>query len=425
MVRARRITAGWLLGGLLLAACTGGGSPTPSVSSTLVEVTPSTLAPDGALRIGLLLPETGPGANLGSSLLAGAELAIDQINRNGGVLGRMVEAVTRDEGASAATAAVGLDELLELRVDAVVGPASSRVAYEILPNAVRSGILVCSPTATAIGLTDYPDDGLLFRTVPSDALQAVALARLIEQTGKQSAAIIAPDDIFGDQFAAELERALRAIPITVTASVRYDPASVELDDVAARTLGSAPGAVAVLGSGDGGAAMLAAVRRAADGQLPVFVNDALGSPSVVEVLGENGAETVAGVRGTTVNAEPVERGTTFSDEFEATYPDLSNDFAAYAYDCVTLIALAAAAAGSDQPSAIGAAIGDASSSGDRCFTYVECAVLLATPLNVNFEGASGALDIDPNGDVRSGTYQVFVFDETGRAVVDGDPETVP
>ncbi len=425
MIRARRMAIGLGGGALALVACSGGGGPSPTATSTIVEASTSTVSPDGSLRIGLLLPETGPGANLGASLLAGARLAIDEINENGGVFGRDVEAFTRDEGASSATAAVALDELVQLPVDAIIGPASSRVAFEIMPSAVRSDRLFCSPTATAIGLSDYPDDGRFFRTVPSDALQAIALARLIEQTGKPSAAVIAPDDLFGDQFATELERALRGTPITVTDSVRYDPASVEVDTVAQRALAGAPQAVAIIGSGDGGAAMLAAVRRAVPADLPVFVNDALGSPSVVEVLGENGSDTVAGVRGTSVLADPAERATSFTEALELTFPEVSDDFAAYAYDCVNLIALGAVSADSDRAGDIAAALVAVSSSGDRCFSFAECAELLEAPLNVNLEGASGPLDIDVNGDVRSGTYQVFGFDETGRAFVDGEPESVP
>lgn len=414
----------WLIGAALVAAaCSGGDSPTPA-STTLAAAPTSTVPPDGTLRIGLLLPETGPGAGLGASLLAGAKLAVSEINAAGGVLGRRVETVIRDEGASAATAAVGLDELVDLRVDAVVGPASSRVAYEVLPQAVRAGVLVCSPSATAAGLSDYPDADLFIRTVPGDRLQARAMARLIEQTGRNSAAVLAPDDDFGEDFAEELVTALRARNIAITADLRYDVATESPESIAAEAFAGEPGAAAVIGAGDSGAAMLSAARAAAGDGVPFFVNDALGSASVVEILGERAGDTVAGVRGTSVFAEPNDRSVDFADRLATVAGNVSDDFAAFAYDCVNLIALAAASAGSDRPSLAAAELLDVSNLGNGCSTFVECSTLLGQRLNIDLQGASGLLDLDPNGDVLTGTYYVFQFDESGRPVADSEPITV-
>ncbi|MEL0075156.1 MAG: ABC transporter substrate-binding protein, partial [Ilumatobacter sp.] len=103
------------------------------------------------LRIGTLLPTTGAGAGLGTPLTAAVQASVDSINESGGVLGQPVELVTTDE-----TSTVDLSALVGAGVDAIVGPASSNVALRVLGEATAAGLVVCSPTATAIALDDVP-----------------------------------------------------------------------------------------------------------------------------------------------------------------------------------------------------------------------------------------------------------------------------
>ena len=158
---------------------------------------------DGVLVLGVLLPTTGPGATLfGEGMIDAVELATDEINAAGGVNGADVELIDADEGATAASAAIGFDSLITGGVDAIIGPASSIVALSDLDAPVSAGVVTCSPTATALALDDYPDNGLFFRTVPSDSLQMVAMARVAERTGSTSIAIGYLDDSYGRGLAA-------------------------------------------------------------------------------------------------------------------------------------------------------------------------------------------------------------------------------
>ena len=127
---------------------------------------------DGVLRVGVLLPETGPGASLGTGLAQAVVAARDAINGAGGVLGQHVEIVEGfDEGEGPATARDAVADLIDEDVDAVIGPASSTVALATLGDLMRAGILTCSPTATALALDDFPDRALFVRTAPSDSLR--------------------------------------------------------------------------------------------------------------------------------------------------------------------------------------------------------------------------------------------------------------
>ena len=91
---------------------------------------------------------------------------------------------------------------------------------------------MCSPTNTAIGLASYPDRGLYFRTIPSDAMEAVALSRLVDETGETTVGVVAPDDDFGSAFSDTLVSDLSAGGL----GQRYKRFSMIVDDGVVTTL---------------------------------------------------------------------------------------------------------------------------------------------------------------------------------------------
>jgi len=194
---------------LLVAACSGSSSvPAPDSAPDLAtSVAPQTS--DGILRIGLLIPQSGPGAAIGEPLIAIAQAAIDLVNANGGVMGQDVEMIVRDEGADAASALTSIDNFLANdEIDVLIGPFSSPTTLSVLPRLMESNIGTCSPSATAISLASFPDEGLFIRTTPSEGLLTQAMARLVAQTGINETSIAYPDDSYGRDFVVELRRAL-------------------------------------------------------------------------------------------------------------------------------------------------------------------------------------------------------------------------
>ena len=106
---------------------------------------------DGVLTIGTLLPVTGPGNEIGLAGINAVNVGIREINDDGGVLGQPVRLVNADEGTTIDEARAGIDKLLaDNNVDAIIGPASSHVALEVLDELMAAGVVVCSPTATAL-----------------------------------------------------------------------------------------------------------------------------------------------------------------------------------------------------------------------------------------------------------------------------------
>ncbi len=98
-------------------------------------------------------------------------------------------------------------------------------------------------------------------------------------------------------------------------------------------------------------------------------------------------------------------------------PGNSSPYAANAFDCVNLIALAALAAGSTQPLLIAAGIPAVSDSGTPCMSFAACRVGIEAGSNINYDGPGpGQLRIGNDGELASAMFELFGFDQTGRDV---------
>ncbi len=409
--RGHRAAAFAAIAALTFAACTSGSETTPATT----QPTPSTTIPtqqesDGVLTIGLLLPSTDP--TLGEGLIEAANIAVERINDAGGVLGRPVRVIERDEGLGDGSAAASIAELLEsgAQVDAVVGPSSSLTALSDLDTLVAAGIATCSPSATALALDDFPDDRLFFRTVPSDSLQAVAIADLAERTGLQDVAVVAIDDAYGRPFARSVEQALAggAPSVANIGEYLFVRADGDLALKAQEVADSGARVVIVLAGSDDGAAFLEALDDTNFGSIRnIIANDTLREPGITQRIEALDPALRSLIQGVAPQAQ--------SDDPDRPF-DPPGLFAAHAFDCVNLIALAAYAVGSDDPSDFATQIPSLTVGGRVCTSFESCAALLDEPLDINYNGPDGITDLLVVGDPDRARFDVFSFDETGRAV---------
>ncbi len=400
-----------------VAACSPSGAtpPTSTVETTTVET--AVEFEDGVLQIGVLLPLSGAGTEIGSSMRDAIELAVEEIGEAGGVMNRPISLLVEDEGEDAATALVSLDKLMARGVDAIIGPASSLIAPQILPITIAGDVLTCSPTASAMSLDGYPDSGLFVRTIPSDSLQAIAIARAIEQTGKPTAAITFVDDAFGRPFAEVVSNELDRQGITVVESLGFDPADTEYADEAAIVLATGANVVAVIGDSRAGPRMVESLFDTTDdGEVEIIINDAMRVPATASTYARLADEDRAVLSGVSPQSRIANEA--LRERFADAYPDSRGLFATYAYDCVNLIALAANASQSTRATTIAQRVPSVADVGTPCATFALCDMGLQADRNINYEGPSGVLQIDSNGDPIRGVFDRFVFDSAGRDEVE-------
>ncbi len=382
------------------AGCSGSElDDTPATSVAATSTTVAVRSSDGVLSIGVYLPRTGPGASLGQGMIDAIDVAARAIDEAGGVLGHEVVITIADEAGP-----TGLDELLAAGVDAIIGPASSTVALSQLARIVQpaSGVVACSPTASALALDGYPDNKLFFRTVASDSLLMRALTLRVARTGEESVAVGYLDDPYGrglvGAFASEADQ---RDAFEIIDRVPFSADKDDLSDEAAALLAGDPGVVVVLGDADDGARLLAALDVASAGNPPqIMVNDAIRSArTAVQLLSPTFRERLSGV--SVVSTSAVEGGPTAP-------------FAANAADCLNLIALAAVQGGSDAPKDLQANIAAVSAEGSVCTSFADCASRLAQNLRIDYNGLSGSVELSPTtGDLVRAWFEVFEFDAEG------------
>jgi branched-chain amino acid transport system substrate-binding protein len=395
----------------LIAGCTS--SDDNGTTVTIADTTTTTVAQqqagDGRLVIGALLPISD--SVIGQPMQAGVETAIARINAAGGVLGEPVRLVVVDEGSTTATATASIQTLIDTGVDAVVGPASSLIAMSTLERLVAADVVACSPTASALALDEFPDDGLFFRTVPSDSLQARAIAQAADQTGAQRVAVAYVDDAYGRAFADSVEGWLETAGVSV---VDREPFSADADDVSipARRIADSDAQVAiVLANAIDVTRFLEALDdEDTSGLSTILVNDALRNPAApqrIEALSSSLRNRIVGLAPQAESADP-------SSPF-----DPSGLFAANAYDCTNLIALAAVSGGSDAARTIASQLALVSVSGSVCQSFDDCRLAIEEGLQVDYNGPSGVTEISPRtGDPSRAVFDRFIFNSDGRDVLD-------
>jgi ABC-type branched-subunit amino acid transport system substrate-binding protein len=369
---------------------------------------------DGVLTIGTLLPETGSLAFLGPPEFAGAELAVNEINENGGVLGEDVVLIQGDSGdTSTDIASQTVERLLGQDADAIVGAASSAVSFTVIDRIVGAGVIQFSPANTASDFSTYDDNGLYFRTAPSDILQGQVLGELIINDGNATVGILALQDPYGEGLAENMTDAIEASGGEVLVSTIYDPQAQNFDAEIQELVDADPDAIAVIGF-DETSRILTSMFAAGIGadNKAIYGSDG----NMGNALGENfddNPEVISGMAGTTPLSELDD---SFTERMLEVDPDLVDfSYGAETYDAVIIIALAALQAGTDDPTAVAAEIpGVTRDPGTACSGFAECADLIEAGDEINYEGVSGPVEMDDVGDPQRASYAIQVFQDDAR-----------
>jgi len=175
------------------------------------------------VKIGIILGFTGPIESLAPVMAKSAELAIDEVNKSGNFSHGKIKSVRGDSTCVDAAAAQAAAERLITadNVNAIMGADCSGVTTAVLKNvAMPNGIVMISPSATSPALSTEPDNGLFFRTAPSDARQGEVIADLLIEKGFKIAALSHTNNDYGKGLAASIQKNFisKGGKITVTAS---------------------------------------------------------------------------------------------------------------------------------------------------------------------------------------------------------------
>lgn len=379
--------------------------PTPSPTATVVP------KGDGVLTIGTLFPTTGATTFLAKAQDAGVELAVREINEAGGVNGKPVVVYHEDSGdASTNKAEASFADLVSKKVDVVVGPSSSVLAERLLPAVMSAGVVMISPSATGTALTSLHDGGLLFRTVPSEALEGTALAQVL---GKQRVAIIYYSDDAGravrDEFVAQLAKSGGEL----VANQGFSAGTNDADKIVSVLAAATPDVVVFtspFSAMDKNKAIILALTKANLGGAKLWLT----SQNMADYSQALPAGTLTNVNGI---LEGAEADADFQKRVKSADPSVTDfHYSAEAYDATIIAALGAIVAGDDSGRAVASVLQTISSSGIKCTSFGECLEVLKTRKDIDYDGVSGPLSFDKSGDPRVAPYGIYKYTAENKFV---------
>jgi branched-chain amino acid transport system substrate-binding protein len=249
---------------------------------------PRAQADDTPIRIGLIAPLTGASADFGTSVQQGAELAVREINAAGGVLGRPLALVVKDDRGDPATGQAAATALVtEARVDATIGFCNTGVAMKSLDvfESHRQLLIVPCAQGSAITRRAKTEDSMVFRVAPVDALNAEFLVgEIVDRRRLARVAILADTTGYGDGGVADVgaQLARRGLQPVYVGRFAADAPSLDGQLQAARAAGAQALVVYTVGPGE---AVAVKGRAALHWDVPYFAPWTLSFRSVLESAG--------------------------------------------------------------------------------------------------------------------------------------------
>ncbi|MGG5173800.1 ABC transporter substrate-binding protein [Pseudarthrobacter sp. J1763] len=367
---------------------------------------------DATLRIGLILDNSGSQSFLNDSAQAAVKLAVKEINDAGGHKGKDVELLPVYPGRDTAEQA---RRMVEAKADAVIGPTDSSNVGPAVDVLAKAHTVLISPAATANALSTYKSNGYFFRTIATDSAQAPVLVKLAKDGGAHSVAVLHEKSDYGSDVASAVSAAIKSAGLTESTVAEFEP-------------GAAGEAVSKIAEGKPDAVVLIA-RSGADGAIAELHNAGLSGKKLVLADGglDNYGDRIAkgALEGASVLVPGAFPSAKFQSDLVAVEPSLKDmSFAAETYDAVNLVAIAAASAQDDAGASIAASLIGVSGPGGpkndgkatECKNYKDCAALLANGTSVDYQGQSGTVGFDSQGDVTSANFMVFGFGTDNKPV---------
>jgi len=370
-----------------------------------------------ALKIGSLLPVTGDLSSIGQNMPDAVNLAIETVNACGGVNGQPVALVSEDSQTDPPAAASAMSKLVEIdNVAAVVGAFGSSVSMAALEVAVENDVMLVSPGSTSPEFTSRAEagdfNGYWARTAPPDTYQARALAKLASDRGFERVSTIVINNDYGVGFEQEFVQAFQELGgeiVNEDSPVRYDPKATTFDSEASQAFGGEPDAVLGVLYGETGSLLLkSAYEQGLSEGVTVLLTDGVQSEEFTRSVGEtpDGNSVISGALGTVPGADG-QALEDFSNLWEGETGKEVTAFVPHTWDATALVLLAAEAADVNTGEGIKNEIRNvANAPGTEVTDLCEAMELVRNGEDIDYQGASGNVDIDENGDVVGG-YDVW------------------
>jgi ABC-type branched-subunit amino acid transport system substrate-binding protein len=387
------------------------------------------------LTIGDLVPLTGDLADFGPPGRKAADLALDQIQAAAKEAGadHTVKVVHEDDQTDAQAAVQAARKLVDAEnATCIAGSWASSASIPVARSvSIREGVLQITPASTDDAISGLEDDGLINRTSPPDRFQGPTLSDLVEESlgGAQGKTINigARNDAYGSNLSDTFSKPWQEKGGQVGEKVLYDPEQPSYNSEARQIVGGNPDGWVIVDFPETYQKVGPALVRAG-GWDPkkTFITDGLASSDLPKNAGREATE---GMRGTAPGSP--DSGVA-SEAFDKLYTDAPGPkrqtFDAQNFDAVILCYLAAVAAGSTDGKDMAAELQDLTGPGGDKYTWEQLPKAIEALQNgddIDYEGASGPVDLNDDGDPTSGVYDVYRYRNGKIDVYDELPVQAP
>ena len=351
-----------------------------SLSALALALTACGIGGGKTYKIGLLSPQTGPIAVYAPGFQDAANVEIAELNDNED--GDVFELVIQDSGCDGTQAATATQTLVDSGVVGIVGAACSGATLGAIAVASEAGIPMVSYASTSPAVTTASDNGYLFRVVPSDAQQAIALTAVVSDAGDSNPAILYMTNDYGSGLADNFQANWSGSACTTNA---YDPTegSYDASTIAQSVIDAGCDSAVLVSYATDGASIVEALKsQGFEGT--IYGADGIADAAFVEAFTD--ASAVTGIVAT--KPRPGKDSTaksTFDSAYEAAGGNAEGIYTGETYDAVKIVAHAAL------------------EGGDNIRADIKT-------IGSGYDGASGVHTFDSNGDVAGTGYEVCNFD---------------
>jgi branched-chain amino acid transport system substrate-binding protein len=371
------------------------------------------------IKLGVLFGFSGDIESLSKAMASGAEYAISEVSNSGKLLGGATVVPVRADATcgDAAVATAAAERLITVeKVDGIVGAVCSGTTRAALTNvALPNGMVMISPSATSPALSTDEDNGLFFRTSPSDAREGVVMAEILMEKGIKSIALTYSNTDYGKGLAEAIANAYTGMGGTITINAAHEDGKADYTAEVAALAAAGGDILVVAGYLDGGGKGI--IQAALDtGAFTTFglpggmVGDSLPAAIGPGLDGSFGQVAQSDSGGAAILTEIGK-----ANGWDATSP-----YTMESYDAAALIMLAMQAAGSTDPAAYKGKVMDVANGPGEKILPGELAKgleLLAAGTDIDYDGASGVELIGAGEsagryrqfEVKGGKYETVTF----------------
>ena len=385
-----------------IAGCSGGGGGGGG-SSTEREI-----------RQGFLLPLTGDLGALGTAMRDAGIMATNQVNEADN--GITVDKQEEDTQTTIPDAISGANALVNAGYPMMVGGATSNIEIGnqvFIPNEM----VACSPSNTLPTLRTFEDDDFFFRTTPGDRYQGFAMAQAAAERldGIETAATTYINDDYGQLLSQWFTRHFEeGFGGSVQQQVVHDPTESSYSSVLQTALQDDPDLFVVITYPQSGAQLFRDYYADFDTDRPIMLTDGTKSPTLPDEVGQDMSNAI----GTFPAADGPDYDSCVA-MYEEEYGNAAIAFTAQTYDASAVTLLANAAAGENDGPAVRDAMQSVANPGGTEVTIdnlAEGIEMAANGEEVQYSGASSAVDFDDQGDLQAGTYEIWEFDDSDAGI---------